>query len=154
MIKTRLSDIDKSGKRTEWICPHGIGHHRGVHGCDGCCANEPKMKETTEDITTPLESPKDSNVPEWEKGFDSLIDWEYVYELQRVKSAELEVADFMEAYEIKNKLREFIQITIASETAKERNRCARMVEQAQLGDSNIQIDAHLMNLAARIRSNQ
>ena len=21
----------------EAICEHGIGHHKGVHGCDGCC---------------------------------------------------------------------------------------------------------------------
>ena len=21
----------------EDICPHGIGHEEGVHGCDGCC---------------------------------------------------------------------------------------------------------------------
>jgi hypothetical protein len=20
---------------TELICPHGIGHHKGIHGCDG-----------------------------------------------------------------------------------------------------------------------
>ncbi len=26
----------------EAICPHGIGHHKGVHGCDGCCKNPPK----------------------------------------------------------------------------------------------------------------
>ncbi len=26
----------------EAICPHGIGHHKGVHGCDGCCLNAPK----------------------------------------------------------------------------------------------------------------
>lgn len=31
----------------EAICPHGVGHHKGVHGCDvvdgkGCCANAPK----------------------------------------------------------------------------------------------------------------
>jgi len=26
----------------EAICAHGIGHHKGVHGCDGCCANWPK----------------------------------------------------------------------------------------------------------------
>jgi hypothetical protein len=48
-IKTRFADIDKSGRRIEWICPHGIGHHRGVHGCDGCCANEPEMENTSED---------------------------------------------------------------------------------------------------------
>lgn len=23
----------------EYACPHGIGHSKGVHGCDGCCAN-------------------------------------------------------------------------------------------------------------------
>lgn len=27
---------------TEAICPHGVGHHKGVHGCDGCCAFWPK----------------------------------------------------------------------------------------------------------------
>jgi hypothetical protein len=21
----------------EILCPHGIGHEPGVHGCDGCC---------------------------------------------------------------------------------------------------------------------
>ena len=26
----------------EAICPHGVGHHKGVHGCDGCCKNCPK----------------------------------------------------------------------------------------------------------------
>lgn len=26
----------------EAICEHGIGHHKGVHGCDGCCAKAPK----------------------------------------------------------------------------------------------------------------
>lgn len=26
----------------EAICPHGIGHHKGVHGCDGCCDHWPK----------------------------------------------------------------------------------------------------------------
>lgn len=23
----------------EWLCPHGVGHEKGTHGCDGCCAN-------------------------------------------------------------------------------------------------------------------
>ena len=22
---------------TEDVCPHGIGHEDGIHGCDGCC---------------------------------------------------------------------------------------------------------------------
>jgi len=26
----------------EAYCSHGIGHHKGVHGCDGCCDNCPK----------------------------------------------------------------------------------------------------------------
>lgn len=30
------------GVFVEAICPHGIGHHKGVHGCDGCCKNCPK----------------------------------------------------------------------------------------------------------------
>ncbi len=25
----------------EAICYHGIGHHKGIHGCDGCCENCP-----------------------------------------------------------------------------------------------------------------
>lgn len=32
----RHSDI--KGWIDELICPHGIGHDRGVHGCDGCCS--------------------------------------------------------------------------------------------------------------------
>lgn len=30
------------GRFVEAICPHGVGHHVGVHGCDGCCAHPPK----------------------------------------------------------------------------------------------------------------
>lgn len=58
-IKTRFSDMDPSGERTEWVCDHGIGHHRGVHGCDGCCVNEPKMELTTldEDVEELKEKP-------------------------------------------------------------------------------------------------
>lgn len=29
----------------EAICSHGVGHHRGVHSCDGCCADWPKEIE-------------------------------------------------------------------------------------------------------------
>lgn len=25
----------------EAICAHGIGHHNGSHGCDGCCFSWP-----------------------------------------------------------------------------------------------------------------
>lgn len=25
----------------EAICEHGIGHHNGIHGCDGCCIECP-----------------------------------------------------------------------------------------------------------------
>lgn len=54
-IQTRFSDMESSGRRTEWICDHGIGHHRGVHGCDGCCAHAPRQEweQTTEDTPTP-----------------------------------------------------------------------------------------------------
>jgi hypothetical protein len=31
----RNSDI--KGIIVEYTCPHGIGHDKGVHGCDGCC---------------------------------------------------------------------------------------------------------------------
>jgi len=27
-------------KSEEYLCPHGIGHENGVHGCDGCCADK------------------------------------------------------------------------------------------------------------------
>lgn len=26
----------------EAICSHGVGHHNGIHGCDGCCEHCPK----------------------------------------------------------------------------------------------------------------
>ncbi len=29
------------GTFVEAICAHGIGHHYGVHGCDGCCFDMP-----------------------------------------------------------------------------------------------------------------
>lgn len=35
---------------TEAICEHGIGHHKGVHGCDGCCATWPKY--VSDKVTT------------------------------------------------------------------------------------------------------
>lgn len=36
---------------TEVICPHGIGHHKGIHGCDSCCKNAPPelWAKTTKD---------------------------------------------------------------------------------------------------------
>ena len=27
------------GYSDEWLCPHGIGHEMGTHGCDGCCSD-------------------------------------------------------------------------------------------------------------------
>lgn len=38
-----------SGVFVEAICAHGIGHHKGVHGCDGCCANWPE--EISDQVT-------------------------------------------------------------------------------------------------------
>lgn len=29
----------------EAVCEHDVGHHRGIHGCDGCCADWPKEVE-------------------------------------------------------------------------------------------------------------
>lgn len=39
------------GVFVEAICEHGIGHHNGVHGCDGCCSDMPKemSKQVTKD---------------------------------------------------------------------------------------------------------
>ena len=31
------------GSSEEYLCPHGIGHDEGIHGCDGCCS---KLKFT------------------------------------------------------------------------------------------------------------
>lgn len=28
------------GYRGEYQCPHGVGHGRHVHGCDGCCKRD------------------------------------------------------------------------------------------------------------------
>lgn len=64
-IVTRFSDMEKSGKRTEWICSHGIGHHQGIHGCDGCCVDEPEMEKTTKDDfqreSIPSKNPMEEN---------------------------------------------------------------------------------------------
>jgi hypothetical protein len=30
------------GVFVEAVCAHGIGHHLGVHGCDGCCETMPE----------------------------------------------------------------------------------------------------------------
>ncbi len=48
-VVNRFSDI--RGPMTEAICEHGIGHHDGVHGCDGCCKDMPKVvrKKVTRD---------------------------------------------------------------------------------------------------------
>jgi len=37
----RFSDI-RSEELIEAICKHGVGHHTGIHGCDGCCREMPK----------------------------------------------------------------------------------------------------------------
>lgn len=34
----------------EALCAHGIGHHNGVHGCDGCCSDMPQ--EIRNKVTT------------------------------------------------------------------------------------------------------
>jgi hypothetical protein len=39
-IKWRLSKAFRDihdNPFTEAICEHGVGHHKGIHGCDGCC---------------------------------------------------------------------------------------------------------------------
>lgn len=41
--------------KNEAICPHGIGHHKGIHGCDGCCQKCPKKiwdKVTDDNLLT------------------------------------------------------------------------------------------------------
>ena len=52
MKKTTKRILDIRGKMEEWNCDHGVGHHQGVHGCDGCCSkkeNEEVMKKTSKE---------------------------------------------------------------------------------------------------------
>jgi len=40
--------------KIEFACPHGVGHGRGVHACEGCCAHESYKREVVDvkrDIT-------------------------------------------------------------------------------------------------------
>lgn len=39
------------GRFAEAICKHGVGHHKGIHGCDGCCVTCPEeiWSKVTED---------------------------------------------------------------------------------------------------------
>lgn len=49
-VHSRVSDI--RGTMKEFICEHGVGHHNGIHGCDGCCdkpENQEAMSQTTRD---------------------------------------------------------------------------------------------------------
>lgn len=48
-LSTQYGRDIHSGKFVEAICEHGIGHHKGVHGCDGCCEN--CSKEIWEQVT-------------------------------------------------------------------------------------------------------
>jgi hypothetical protein len=47
-LHKRYSDL-RGLLMTEAICEHGVGHHNGVHGCDGCCKDMPS--EMREEIT-------------------------------------------------------------------------------------------------------
>ncbi len=38
--------IHRRSGRVEAICEHEVGHHNGVHGCDGCCAQMPDEMRT------------------------------------------------------------------------------------------------------------
>lgn len=51
-LQKRWSDIRSDGL-IEALCDHGVGHHRGIHGCDGCCRDWPEevAQETTKDQT-------------------------------------------------------------------------------------------------------
>ncbi len=41
-----------SGIFVEALCAHGVGHHNGTHGCDGCCSDMPKdiLKQVSKDL--------------------------------------------------------------------------------------------------------
>jgi len=61
MEKTKKEEWKLSGEQNyrdmhdagfvEAICAHGVGHHKGIHGCDGCCRTWPKeiSDKVTED---------------------------------------------------------------------------------------------------------
>lgn len=67
-----------SGVFVEAVCPHGVGHHKGVHGCDGCCANPPApiwAQVTVDEPTPPRAHEVPSNsVPSPITYFNLLID--------------------------------------------------------------------------------
>ena len=35
--KYEALSILEMGYSDEITCPHGVGHEKGIHGCDGCC---------------------------------------------------------------------------------------------------------------------
>ena len=41
-LKSQFGRDIHSSTFIEAVCEHGVGHHWGVHGCDGCCAKWPK----------------------------------------------------------------------------------------------------------------
>lgn len=50
--------------KTEAVCSHGVGHHKGVHGCDGCC---PAPDELWDKVT---DDARDKKLKKAAKKFD------------------------------------------------------------------------------------
>lgn len=50
-LSSQLGRDMHSGTFVEATCEHGVGHHRGTHGCDGCCFDMPEdiKNQTTQD---------------------------------------------------------------------------------------------------------
>jgi len=61
VTKPTFRDIHGSGF-VEATCAHGIGHHRGIHGCDGCCFEWPKeiSEQTTNEKSDKLADSMDA----------------------------------------------------------------------------------------------
>lgn len=49
LLDTQYDRDLHSGRFVEAICAHGMGHHNGTHGCDGCCSDMPE--EFKEQVT-------------------------------------------------------------------------------------------------------
>lgn len=43
--KYELAGIGVMYYSDELLCEHGVGHEKGVHGCDGCCSKPEFEKE-------------------------------------------------------------------------------------------------------------
>jgi hypothetical protein len=71
---TRFDKKDEHGKNVvEDTCPHGVGHERGIHGCDGCCEG---LYETGADLQDEVAKMcKEARLLVWHTTFRAFFKW-------------------------------------------------------------------------------